>query len=87
MPRHYTGPRFQGGVPLNMYVVARHASPLHGAEISGGVPLNMIKATEAHLLDSGHVVLASLSPDVLANRIAGGLEDVNPPVQGGNEKQ
>ncbi|MDP2937099.1 MAG: hypothetical protein Q8O86_11485 [Dehalococcoidia bacterium] len=47
----------------------------------------MIKATEAHLLDSGHVVLASLSPDVLANRIAGGLEDANPPVQGGNEKQ
>lgn len=56
-------------------------------DISGGVPLNMIKATEAHLLDSGHLVLASLSPNVLANRIASGLEDANLAVQGGNEKQ
>lgn len=56
-------------------------------EISGGVPLNMLKATEAHLLDSEHLVPASLSPNVLANRIASGLADAYPPVQGGNEKQ
>lgn len=55
--------------------------------VSGGVPLNMIKATEARVLDSGHLGLASLSPNVLANRIASSLEDTNPPVQGGNEKQ
>lgn len=56
-------------------------------DISGGVPLNMIKATEAHLLDNGHLALASLSPNVLANRIASSLEDTNLAVQGGNEKQ
>lgn len=38
------------------------------------------------VLDSGHVVLASLSPDVLASRIAGGAEDTGRSGQGANEK-
>ncbi len=38
------------------------------------------------ILDSGHVVLASLSPDALASRITGGPEDTMPAVPGANGK-
>lgn len=38
------------------------------------------------ILDSGHVVLASLSPDVVASRIAGAPEDAVTAGQGAHEK-